>query len=389
MSWNTVIGQDAAKSFLRASLRAGRTAHAYLFSGPAGVGKRTTAFALAQALLCHEPPAPDEACGACRSCRWLAAREGLACGHPDLIVPIRYLASSERVLGDQEQLIPRETMQELSKQLHLAPRSGSRRVALIPEAHRMCLGQAEAANSFLKTLEEPPPHAVAILTSSRPEALLETIVSRCQLLAFRRLSLEQIGEGLRQARSGTERDLAAALADGSLGRARELLEGDLGRWRAAVMKGLELSAPAGALNFGLGLWSIADAEGARLFQGAKDAAREETPPEDEDEGEDPSAREAEEAQKTASGWKRFVFTRLLDLCEVAFRDALVRAAGAGEEALLQRDQARLAEKLAGQYGVEGCERILAALREARLATRLYVNGALVGRMLAGRMAEAP
>jgi hypothetical protein len=130
----------------------------------------------------------------------------------------------------------------------------------------MCGGQAEAANAFLKTLEEPPASSSLILTSSRPEALLETIVSRLQPVRLRRLSSDAIREGL--VRAGRKADdpsvaLAVAMADGSLGRAKEMLEGDLGRWRAALLKELgqvdHLSCPC----FGLALWALAGTYGQK------------------------------------------------------------------------------------------------------------------------------
>lgn len=248
----------------------------------------------------------------------------------------------------------------------------------------MCTGQAEAANAFLKTLEEPPPTSVVILTSSRPEALLETIVSRVQPVRFRRLGSEDIRAGLAQGNSKAKDDeitLAASLADGSLGRAKELLEGDLGRWRTAVMRALEKTGPQACPGVGLALWALADAEGKRLFETAEEKDAEPVA----DENEDGAEAEEEAAAKTESGWKRFVFRRLLDLCEVAFRDALVTAAGAGPDQLLQPDGVKLAQALAQRFGDEGCSRMLEALREAHFATRLYVRGDLVGRMLAGRM----
>ncbi|MCW8132119.1 MAG: AAA family ATPase [Planctomycetota bacterium] len=386
MSWSHLLGQRAALDYLRSAQKSGRAPHGYLFYGPAGVGKRTAAVALAQALLCHQPPEPGEACGACKSCRWIAARNGLLTNHPDLIPLLKNPETEkEKVLGDQEQIIPLDTVLDICARLSKSPMAGPKRVVVIPEAHRMCTGQAEAANAFLKTLEEPPPTSVVILTSSRPEALLETIVSRVQPVRFRRLSAEDIRAGLAQGNAKAQEDeiaLAAALADGSLGRAKELLEGDLGRWRTAVMKALERAGPQACPGVGLALWALADAEGKRLFEEAEQ--KDDEPAAD---GEDEEGAEAEEeaAAKTESGWKRFVFRRLLDLCEVAFRDALVTAAGAGPDQLLQPDGAKLAQALAQRFGDEGCSRMLEALREAHFATRLYVRGDLVGRMLAGRM----
>lgn len=393
MSWEKILGQTAAVDYLRSALRGNRAPHGYLFYGPAGVGKRTAALALAQALLCHEPPKPGEACGACKSCRWIDGRAGLLTNHPDLLPLLKNPdTEKEKVLGDQEQMIPLETVQDLCKKLNRSPMSGSKRVAIIPEAHRMCGGQAEGANAFLKTLEEPPASSIVILTSSRPEALLETIVSRVQPVRFRRLSGDDIRKGLSVAglkRAETEMALAAALADGSLGRAKELLEGDLGKWRGAIMGALaKTSGSQTCPGFGLALWKLAEEEGERLFEAAENKSDDAEDDASSDEAQEEAEDEA--AAKTASGWKRFVFRRLLELCEVAFRDALVMAAGAedGAAALLQPDQEKLARDLAQRFGEEGCSRMLETLREAHFATRLYVRGDLVGRVLAGRMVEA-
>jgi len=95
--------------------------------------------------------------------------------------------------------------------------------------------------------------------------------------------------------------------------------------------------------------------------------------------------------KSEAGWKRHVFTRLLALCEVCFRDAMVAAATkdcASGAPLLQPDRAALAQALGEKFGVEGCEKTLHALREALLAARLYIRGDVIGRALAGRMRDA-
>jgi DNA polymerase-3 subunit delta' len=134
------------------------------------VGKRTCATAFAQVLLCHAPPGPDRACGACKSCRWLAAGKGLLCEHPDLLLPLKTTGGDERMIGDHEPLIALEPVQRLCERIHRSPANGPRRVAIVPEAHRLCRGQAESANAFLKTLEEPPAYATLVLTTSHPEA---------------------------------------------------------------------------------------------------------------------------------------------------------------------------------------------------------------------------
>ena len=348
------------------------------------MGKKTAAAALAQVLLCQQPPAADRACGKCKSCRWLATQKNFLSGHPDLLPLLKNPGQeNEKPVGDQESYIPLDAVQAVCEKLHRSPSQSSRRVIVMPEAHRMCAGQAEAANAFLKTLEEPPPRSVVILTSSRPEALLETILSRVQSVRFRRLATKDILQGLTHSRKPPdERELAAALSDGSLGRAKELLDGDLGRWRASVMTMLTEFGPRSCPAFGLSLWSLADSEGQRLLEVHEQGA--ETPPQ---EGEAEGEEEDEATTKTGSGWKRFVMRQLLELCEVAFRDGLVTAAGAEASGLLQKDQADLARKLAERFGERGCGKVLEVLCECHTAVRRYVRGDLVGRYLAGRLVE--
>ena len=386
MSWDELLGQETAARYLRTALRGGRFAHGCLLEGPQGVGKRTAATILARVLLCHQPKAPDLACGECKSCRWVRDWHGGLSRHPYLLFPWKNPndKTDSRPLRDEEALIPLETVQYLSEQLHRAPLNGPRRVAIIPEAQRMCRGQAEPANAFLKTLEEPPASSSLILTSSQPEALLETIISRLQAVRLRRLSSDAIREGLLC--SGCKKedeslDLAVAMADGSLGRAKEMIDGDLGRWRTALLKELAQVNHLSCPRFGLALWALAEEEGERLYEESKAEGAEPTPTEEDE------TESEEETRKTAAGWKRYVFQRLLELCEAAFRDGLLAASGADNLSLLTGTEGPLAGKLAQQFGASGCERVLEGFREARLANRLYVRGDLIGRVLAGRLVE--
>ena len=391
MGWDELIGQEPAKRYLRAVLRTRRQAHAYLFKGPAGVGKRTAARIFAQALLCRDRGDGDAACGQCKSCHAFAA------GTPPDLVPLRKFTETGGEVADHEPVIRLDTVQYVCEQLHRSPMSGPRRVVIIPQAQRLCQGQAESANAFLKTLEEPPRSATIILTSSQPEGLLETIVSRLQAVQFRRLAAAEVRAGLAllaPGKSAAERELVEPLADGSLGRALELLDGNLGPWRAAVLAGLGRLTPLSALQFGLSLWALAEAEGQRLFAGEKEAGRAVATQAAEG---DEQPENSESAAKTEAGWRRYVFRRLLEVCEVCFRDGLVCAAcaaaalpepGKAGIVLLQPDQQALSQTLARKFGAAGCERVLAGLREALFATRLYVRGDVVVRALAGKLVEA-
>ena len=397
MTWEGLIGQQPAKNYLSSVLGAKRLGHAYLFKGPAGVGKRTAARAFAKTLLCHHALAPDEACGHCKSCHWFAtplnASTGSGFNHPDMINLIQFSGGAvvtEKLVSDHEPIIKLETIQYICEQLHRSPMAGSRRVVIIPEAQRLCRGQAESANALLKTLEEPPETSVLLLTSSQPQALLETILSRVQTVQFRRLSVHEIRDGLAAKGHPSEKtEMVVAVADGSLGHALELLEGDLMAWRDAVVKTLEVWGPASCPQFGLALSALAEVEGKRLFQAEKES--EKAGGDQEVETTDALNGEGNETEiKTEAGWRRYVFKRLLELCEICFRDGLVWAASdrSNPDLLLQPDQLKLSESLAKKFGEEGCQMALLALREGLYATRLYVRSDVVGRALAGKFVEA-
>ncbi len=178
VSWD-LIGHAWAVSFLQQHLSEGGLRHAYLFTGPDGVGKRTLATQLAQALFCEQGAAAP--CGSCRPCQ--QAHSGR---HPDL-----HLVQSEA----GEATLKVEQIRELQRGIALAPYQAQRRVVLILRAHEM---SREAANALLKTLEEPPAESVLILTARSKESLLQTIVSRCEVLPLRPVPEAVLEAGLRE-----------------------------------------------------------------------------------------------------------------------------------------------------------------------------------------------
>lgn len=220
-TWENILGQREPKRRLRRLLETDRLPHALLFSGPEGVGKRRTAEALAATLLCSSPAA-GHPCGTCESCR--AFSRGI---HPDFffVVP--------EAVGKGARSIRIEAMRALGSALARPPELAPRQVALIDDAQRM---NEAAANSFLKTLEEPTGDVVFLLVTGMRAALLDTIVSRCLEIPFGLLALPELSEVLR--RHGVEAEEAAALAalaDGSAGRALALhVEGALRRREEAV-----------------------------------------------------------------------------------------------------------------------------------------------------------
>jgi DNA polymerase III subunit delta' len=201
MPWD-VVGHEGAVNLLRRDIAAGRLAHAYLFTGADGIGKQTLALQFAAAVNCENPPAPGDPCGVCRPCRLLPARK-----HPDLAV-VDPEAAGGKILVD--------AARGLIQTLSLKPLESRRRIALLLDFHRALPG---AANALLKTIEEPPPSALLLLTAETADGLLPTIVSRCRIVALRPLAEEQVSRALQdrwQVPAGRA-EVLARLSGGRLG----------------------------------------------------------------------------------------------------------------------------------------------------------------------------
>jgi DNA polymerase-3 subunit delta' len=211
-----IRGQERAIAFLRGVIANERIASAYLFAGPGGIGKTTTALAFALLLNCVDP-ADDDACTRCDSCRKIF--DG---NHPDI-----------RLIEPEKggRAIKIDQIREIERQIAFSPVSARYRVMIIDPAERMT---DEAANAFLKTLEEPPPRNVFILNVRDPGELFPTIVSRCQRVPFKPLATEYIEDFLtHMGNVDAERArLVARLSEGSLGRAQSLATDELFRERA-------------------------------------------------------------------------------------------------------------------------------------------------------------
>jgi DNA polymerase-3 subunit delta' len=206
MNFGSIRGQARALDLIQRWLDAGRLPHALLFSGPDGVGKRLTALELAKALNCTGPAAGRDACDACPACR-LVDRGA----HPDIMA----VAPDGRSLKIAQ-------VREVERHVALSPYAGRRRVAVLDAAELMTL---EAANAFLKTLEEPPSAAVLVLISSAPTSLLPTIRSRCQEVRFGPLADDVVAALLVEGGiDPAEAPRAAALGGGSLTLARAWAE---------------------------------------------------------------------------------------------------------------------------------------------------------------------
>jgi DNA polymerase-3 subunit delta' len=205
MTW-PILGHEWAVDLLKRHIQAGGVRHAYLFTGPDQVGKRTLALAFAMALTCPEAPSPGEACGRCRTCASIRAE-----AHPDLSV-IRLIE------GDSE--IKIDAVRELQHQLALTPRQAGRRVALLVDFDE---ASPEAQNALLKTLEEPADKVVLLLTAGSTSRLFPTLVSRCEVLNLRQVHPEMIEQALKADGEPAESArLLAALSGGRPGAARTL-----------------------------------------------------------------------------------------------------------------------------------------------------------------------
>ncbi len=199
-----VIGHEWAVDLLRRAIISRRLSHAYLLAGPAHAGKTTLALAFAQALLCERQSGTP--CGECRVCRRI--RQGR---YPDV-----------QVIAAEKNTIQIDQVRTLQADAALAPGEGAYRVFIIREIERATL---PAANALLKTLEEPPPHVILVLTCVRPDQVLPTIQSRCQVLPLRPLPLGQVESALRRRWSVADEraTLLARLSAGNLGWAVQAL----------------------------------------------------------------------------------------------------------------------------------------------------------------------
>lgn len=172
MSFDSVVGQQALTTTLKNAVKSGKLAHAYLFCGPRGVGKTTCARIFAKAINCEHPTTDGEACNECESCKAFA--EGRSYNIFELDA-----ASNNSV----------ENIKSLMEQTRIPPQVGRYKVFIIDEVHML---STAAFNAFLKTLEEPPAHVIFILATTEKHKILPTILSRCQIYDFERMTVPNI-----------------------------------------------------------------------------------------------------------------------------------------------------------------------------------------------------
>jgi DNA polymerase-3 subunit delta' len=249
MDWG-IIGHEWAVKLLAEHVALSRERHAYLFTGPTGIGRRTLAIRFAQSLNCQNPPAPGQPCRVCSTCKRIEQMQ-----HPDLIM-VQAEHEGETLRIDQ--------VRELQHTLSLAPYETRYRIALIL---RFDEANSSAANAMLKTLEEPPEHVIVILTASSAENLLPTIASRCEVLRLRSLSMKETAYGLHTLRGVPDEDAKrlAHISDGRPGYAIRLFEqptllGQRQRWLDELV---QLIADSRCERFASAKEIVDDKEGLR------------------------------------------------------------------------------------------------------------------------------
>ena len=177
MTFDTVVGQSALTTTLKNAVKSGKLAHAYLFCGPRGVGKTTCARIFAKAINCQNPTAEGEACNECESCLSFNEQRSLNIFELDA-------ASNNSV----------EHIKTLMEQTRIPPQLGKYKVFIIDEVHML---STAAFNAFLKTLEEPPAHVIFILATTEKHKILPTILSRCQIYDFERMTVRNTVDHLK------------------------------------------------------------------------------------------------------------------------------------------------------------------------------------------------
>lgn len=329
--------QDEPKRLLAAALAEG-PAHAYLFHGPRGVGKRQLALGFAASLL-DDPDRVERRC------------------HPDLYVL--------EPLGDQIRI---DAIRELRRDLHMRPFESARRVYLVFGADLL---NEDAADALLKDLEEPPSYAVIVLVADELGSLPETLRSRCQLVAFRRLSHRSVERVIRESRPDLPPHVvatAARVAGGRIDRARRLLD------ESAAERRLEVIALARSVY--LDRTFDPGAAAKRVVAAAREAAAAARADAEavEDESETPRERE-QRLKRVARGVEREELVETLDVLASWYRDLAVAATGA-TAAILNADQLVALAEDGRLVGVSSAIRATEAVAETRRRFELNLNASL-------------
>ncbi len=365
--WNAVIGQERAKDNLQRAILKDRVAHAYCFWGPEGVGKDALAIEFARCLNCEQPLRGTnsiDACGECRSCKQaehlqhpniklvFALPAGKGSGSDEENAAAKLSEDQLAILQEQIQLksenpyfniaLPNATqirialIREIKKSVQLSQSQHGHRVIIFCEADQMT---NEAANAFLKTLEEPQPGVTMILCTSRKDQLPQTILSRCQQVQFDALADDQICKALVE-RVGMDEQgarLSASLAQGSYSAAMNLANHDTRALRNAIVDLLRSAMRGG--NYRIDIMSKLDELSA----------------------------DADKAE----------LEKMLVLLLVWMRDAMMVLHGASAEQIINQDQFETIQKFVTAYGTRdyaaAIDRIEECVRNIRGNGQVHLN----------------
>lgn len=320
----SVFGNAQAQAPLERAVTGDAVSHAWLLTGPAGIGKTTLALEFARLLQCTgREPRSGEPCGECVSCRKIAHGT-----HPDVTL-IEPEKGKRSIAVDQ--------VRDVIRMASLAPNEGRWRIFIIPEIERMV---AAGTNALLKTLEEPAPQVVLLLTSSEPETLLPTVLSRCQVVPLLPLSPDEVARALteRWQISIEDAQALAALANGRLG------------WAVRAAKDPELRKQR--------IHELEDIAGLAA-----------------------ASRDERLRRAGALGSDVESARRVLELWTLWWRDVVLAAGGASHLATSDDLRAR-AERLGTRLGLERAQAFMRALLDAQLALEANANPRLTMEVLA-------
>jgi DNA polymerase-3 subunit delta' len=324
VSWQHIKGHDVQRQAFVHAVQRGRLAHAYLFCGPPGIGKRLFARELGKALLCENAGPNLEACDQCESCTLVRAGN-----HPDFFAVARPEDKNE---------MPIDTLRELCRGFSLKPARGRGKIAILDDADDL---NEESSNCFLKTLEEPPPRSVFFLIGTQPERQLATIVSRCQVVRFAPLADDIVADILKQQGVSDPALLPRLmrLGRGSPGEALALADPELWEFRKVLVADLLQERPD----------SVALSK--KLMEFVEDAGT------------------VTAAQRRRAG-------QVLRLLIGFFSDALTVSLG-GSPRLGDAEEQAMLRKLADRAGPEKLLQVLERCLEADAQTERYIQLVLV------------
>ena len=319
-NWN-LLGHEWAVDMLRQHVARDTARHAYLFAGPPGVGRRTLALRFAQALNCAQTIEPGIPCGKCRDCKQIEAMQ-----HPDLTI-IQADSEGGTLKVDQ--------VREARRSLTLKPYQSKYRVAIFL---RFQEANDNAANALLKVLEEAPSYAVLILTADNPEAVLPTILSRCEVLRLRPVPVEVVGSFLKEKGADEESArLISHISGGRPGYALRLMQDSSAlEFRAEKLADLQTLLPASRVE---------------KFSYAEKLSKD-----------------------------KELMRRVLTIWISFWRDVLLRVGGASTP-VANADQAQEIEFLAGLVSLSDVRRVVADLEKALERLDANVNARLLAEVL--------